>query len=453
MKINIQLDEQKRHDDGLADIEIEIPDIGVSRRLDLSFAELFNHCRVPDETVLDFLIVGSLVYVADKTIPRSTSFDFWTREIEIEFPVGDPVLWSGVSDNLEKTLNFLTGDTWKLSFRKRNNNLFVQPSRERKRRPLPQKLENIVAVSSLSGGTDSLTGALDLLEKNNRGVVHLIGHYDAPGAKKAQQKLFEAIRSTYAEKANLTQVRVSHRPLKAKEATLRSRSLVFMAIGIFAARAAGPEIPVFMPENGFIAMNLPLTPGRVGSCSTRTMHPFYLDSLRKTLVGLGIHNPIVNPLELKTKGECIAESSNFGLLRSIIGETVSCSHGTRKQHWMRRTKEIRNCGYCVPCIVRRAGMHKAGLDNGHTYGLDLCVGEINASDETDRANDLRAIINAVVQNRSVGEIQREIITVASVDRLTERAGMIKRGIEEVTIFLNEKGNEQVRRSISSNKSI
>ena len=87
-------------------------------------------------------------------------------------------------------------------------------------------------------------------------------------------------------------------------------------------------------------------------------------------------------------------------------------------------------------------MHKAGLDNGHTYGLDLCVGEIKASDETDRANDLRAIINAVVQNRSVGEIQREIITVASVDRLTERAGMIKRGIEEVTIFLNEKGNEQ-----------
>jgi hypothetical protein len=31
--------------------------------------------------------------------------------------------------------------------------------------------------------------------------------------------------------------------------------------------------------------------------------------------------------------------------------------------------------------------------------------------------------------------------------------MIKRGIEEVTIFLNEKGNEQVRRSISPNKMI
>lgn len=447
MKIDIHIDEHSRHDDGLAKIWIAIPDLSTSRDLDISFKTLFNHCRVPDELVLDLLIISSLSYVVDKTVARSASFDFWTRKFEIEFPVANPELWRTVSRNLEGSLSFLTGDIWKISFRKRNVKVFVEPSRERKRKALPEKLEDIKAVCSLSGGTDSLAGAIDLLENEGDGRIHLIGHYDAPGAKSAQQTLFAKLAESYPLKARLTQVRVSHKPVKANESTLRCRSLVFMAIGVFAARAAGPDIPVHMPENGFIAMNLPLTPARAGSCSTRTMHPFYLDSLRETLSGLGIRNPIVNPFELKTKGECLTESANFRLLRSVIDESVSCSHGTRKQTWVRRTKEIRNCGYCVPCIVRRAAMHKAGLDRGNRYGLDICTGEIKRDDENNRANDFRAVLNLIGSNKSIAEIQKEILAVAPVDRLTERAKVIERGIDEIRIFLNEKGDKKVRQVI------
>lgn len=447
MKIDIRIDEHRRRDDGLSRIWVEIPGVDVPRELDISFVELFNRCRVPDELVLDLLIVASLTYVVDKSVPRSSSFDFWTRELSIEFPVAEPTRWRKVSGNLERTLNFLTGDLWTISFRKRDPGLFIEPSRERKRKPLPEKLENIRAVCSLSGGTDSLAGAIGLLEEKGEGAVHLIGHYDAPGAKKAQQQLFSKVAGAYALKADLTQVRVSHKPVKAKESTLRSRSLVFMAIGLFAARAAGNEIPVYMPENGFIAMNLPLTPARAGSCSTRTMHPFYLDRLRETLLGLGIRNPIVNPLELKTKGECLTESPNLRLLKSAVDDSVSCSHGTRKQTWTRRAKEIRNCGYCVPCIVRRAAMHKAGIDRGDQYGLDICTGEIKYNDENGRANDLRAVLNLIVSNKATAEIQREILAVAPVDRLTERARVIEKGIGEIRTLLSEKGTKDVRRSI------
>lgn len=447
MKIEIHIDEHTRREDGLSRIFVEIPGPDVPRELDISFAELFNHCRVPDELVLDLLIVASLTYVVDKSVPRSSSFDFWTRELSIQFPVADPALWRKVSGNLEGALNFLTGDVWALSFKKREAGLFIAPSRERKRKPLPEKLENITAVCSLSGGTDSLAGAVELLESIGDGSIHLIGHYDAPGAKKAQQQLFSKLAEAYPLKADITQVRVSHKPVKAKESTLRSRSLVFMAIGLFAARAAGNKIPVYMPENGFIAMNLPLTPARAGSCSTRTMHPFYLDRLRETLSGLGIRNPIINPLELKTKGECLTESPNLRLLKSAIDESVSCSHGTRKQTWTRRAKEIRNCGYCVPCIVRRSAMHKAGLDRGDQYGLDICAGEIKYDDENGRANDLRAVLNLIVSNKSTAEIQREIIAVASVDRLTERAKVIERGVSEIRTLLSEKGNMEVHRAI------
>lgn len=447
MKIDIHIDEHNRHDDGLAKIWIAIPDLSTSRDLDISFKALFNRCRVPNELVTDLLIVSSLSYVVDKTVPRSASFDFWTRKFEIEFPVANPGLWKKVSGNLEGTLRFLTGDIWKISFRKRNAKVFVEPSRKRKRKALPEKLADIKAVCSLSGGTDSLAGAIDLLENEGEGRIHLVGHYDAPGAKKAQQTLFAKLAESYPLKASLTQVRVSHKPLKANESTLRSRSLVFMAIGVFAAQAAGPDIPVYMPENGFIAMNIPLTPARAGSCSTRTMHPFYLDSLEETLLGLGIRNPILNPFELKTKGECLTESANSRLLRSIIDESVSCSHGTRKQTWVRRTKEIRNCGYCVPCIVRRAAMHKAGLDRGDWYGLDICKGEIKHDDENNRANDLRAVLNLIVSKKSITEIQREILAVAPVDQLTERAKVIERGIDEIRILLNENGDKELRRII------
>lgn len=449
MKIDIRIDEHSRREDGLSRILVEIPGGDVPRELDISFAELFNRCRVPDELVLDLLIVASLTYVVDKSVPRTSSFDSWTRELSIEFPVAEPTRWRVASGNLERTLNFLTGDLWKISFRKRKPGLFIEPSRERKRKPLPEKLENIRAVCSLSGGTDSLAGAIGLLEEKGEGVIHLIGHYDAPGAKKAQQQLFSKIADAYPEMAHLTQARVSHKPVKAKESTLRSRSFVFMAIGIFAARAAGEEVPVYMPENGFIAMNLPLTPARAGSCSTRTMHPFYLDRLRETLSGLGIRNPIANPLELKSKGECLTESSNFRLLRSAIVDSVSCSHGTRKQTWVRRSKEIRNCGYCVPCIVRRAAMYKARMDRGDRYGLDICTGEIKHDDGNDRANDLRAVVNLIVSRKSIVEIEREIIAVAMVDRLTERAKVIERGVSEIRTFLSEKGNKEVRRAIGT----
>ena len=86
-------------------------------------------------------------------------------------------------------------------------------------------------------------------------------------------------------------------------------------------------------------------------------------------------------------------------------------------------------------------MHKAGLDNGDQYGIDVCLGEISCSDKSDRANDLRAILNLIVSNKSVNDLKRDIVTVAPVDRLVERAEMIKRGINELKKFLKEKGNK------------
>lgn len=140
--------------------------------------------------------------------------------------------------------------------------------------------------------------------------------------------------------------RASQRPRASAERTLRSRSIAFIGLGILAASAVGENVPLYTCENGLIALNPPLTPSRAGSCSTRTMHPFYLDGLRESLSRVGIINEIINPYSFMTKGEAILDCGNLPLVGSVLSMSASCSHGARRQVWTRKEK-TENCGYVV----------------------------------------------------------------------------------------------------------
>ena len=448
MNINIKIDETNRREDGLAQVIVDVPALELSVNLDLPFNPIYSRCGIPDDTTLDLLLVASLCYVIDKSVSRSkTAADFWTRNLNVEIPVSEPKKWQKVNTDLNQTLGFLTGDVWELSFRKRDEKLFKKPQPKKRRKSLPPTIQEIDAVCLFSGGVDSLIGAIDLLENNSLKGIHLIGHYDAPGAKKAQNDLFNKIALKYPQKVELLQVRVSHKSSRANENTLRSRSFVFIALGLYVTRAVSEETPLYMPENGFIAMNIPLTPSRAGSCSTRTMHPYYLDKVRVVLDKLGIKNPIVNPLELKTKGECISECSNLKFFSSLINESVSCSHPTKRQIWIRRDSSVKNCGYCVPCLIRRSAFHKSNLDSADYYGIDVCAGEINLGDRRDSANDFRAMLDALKSGKTAVDFQRDIMAVAFVDRLRERSQMIERGLAEVKSLIRDKSDKTFLRTI------
>ena len=188
MKINFQIDESNRHEDGLAAVMVKNPVSEMKYSLDIPFAEIYARCGIPDEMTLDLLLVASLCYVVDKTVPRSNSDiapDFWTRELEPEFPVRNPEKWSVIAGDLNQTLSFLTGDLWRVSFHKRKEELFIEPPPKKRRggRVPPIRLDDVDAVCSFSGGVDSLAGAINLLEDKNFTRIHLIGHYDAPGAR------------------------------------------------------------------------------------------------------------------------------------------------------------------------------------------------------------------------------------------------------------------------------
>jgi 7-cyano-7-deazaguanine synthase in queuosine biosynthesis len=346
---------------------------------------------------------------------------------------------------LDTALSFLSGDVWQTSFNPASHKAFVAPKRRRQRQVAdPNEPEAFHAVTLFSGGLDSLIGTLDFLEKYPDRNLILIGHYDSPGPKSQQRALYNSIKAKFPKRTKLVQVRVSQRPRKNVEPSLRSRSIIFLSLGLYVASQIGDDIPLITPENGMIALNLPLTPSRIGSCSTRTMHPFYLNTFRSVIRDLGLKNEIVNPLELKTKTECVTECRALSFLSALASKTVSCSHGTRRQEWKRRN--VANCGYCIPCLFRRASLHAVKLDIGKEYGIDVCADELTATSDVTSSEDLRALISGLRRFNTEADIRRAITTVAKVEPLESYVALVKRGLAQIRTWISEKGSISLRKA-------
>jgi 7-cyano-7-deazaguanine synthase in queuosine biosynthesis len=363
--------------------------------------------RAPREA-LDLFLLGAAVYCADKASQRDTTADVWTRDLSVELPVADVDSWSAAP--WRETLNFLTGDHWTLS-----------PYSE-SRSPLDgvhhvptsnTPVGDIDAVSLFSGGLDSLTGVIDLLEENPDSRLCLISHNEGDQASTAQQKLITALRSHYGEDrlevrslflrpapASASQAR----PLpNGRETTTRARSILFLTAGLALAASVGPNVPVYIPENGFIGINVPLTRARAGTFSTRTTHPQFLSLLRRAADDVGVRNPILNPFRLKTKGEILGGSRNPELLRQLAPDSISCSHPEAARYADRKQG---NCGYCFPCLIRRSSMAHVGWDSADGYAWDALSGKGLLERRTRRSADLRAVINGVYADRPDREVFR-----------------------------------------------
>src|SRR5262249_10254256 len=149
--------------------------------------------------------------------------------------------------------------------------------------------------------------------------------------------------------------------------------------------------PMYVPENGFIGINVPLTRSRVGSASTRTTHPHFMNQLGAAATAIGVPNPVLNPYRLRTKGEMLAESPNAELLRRMAPLSVSCSHPKPARYAGRKQA---HCGSCFPCLIRRASLAHVGWDDDESaYDVfDEHDITIPLNRRSLRGADLRAVI-------------------------------------------------------------
>lgn len=382
----------------------------------------------PLPVAVDLLNLATAVYSADVCTQRLTAYDRWTRDFRLFLPVGDPDRWSAASPLISRMLSFLSGDRWHVEFRPLANP--IPPFVKRKRSRPPTRP---TTVSLFSGGLDSFVGVLDLLEAG--GTVALVGHYSTGPTSNAQKSVSTALAAQYPNRTSLFRFFVRPPRLYGSlpEPSTRSRSILFLALGTLVASAFGNPLPLYVPENGLISLNVPLTPARSGTLSTRTTHPYFIGLFRELLRLIGLNTTIETPYRFQTKGEMLAGAANSAVLRAVAPKTLSCSHPDVGRY--QRVSPGRHCGYCVPCLIRRASMSHIGADIADDYLIDVLRSPPSSGTQTGK--DFRAFEMALARHANGPGSLFDVLNSGPLppDDATAYAGVYERGLEEVRRFL------------------
>lgn len=340
---------------------------------DVSYYEFLKCLRKlrlrPSEVAMDLFVIACSVYAADTRLKREEfGEDSWTRIIDLYIAVSNPDLWNAQKTLLQKIFRFLTGDLWSLTFRNRKNLPTISPHSNRMDYKMPYQTDT---VCLFSGGMDSFIGAIDLLENDIRPL--LIGHSKSADVAPYQKKCANALAANYASiNPERIHAHISVRKenlFNSIDKTERGRSFMFLTLGAICASSLTAYSRLIIPENGMISLNLPLTPLRVGSHSTRTTHPHYLQMIQELFNQIGLNVTLNNPYQFKTKGEMLNECQNAALVAST--ETMSCSHPAAGRYLGGVGSASKHCGYCVPCIIRQASFRFANMNDPMGYRVDI----------------------------------------------------------------------------------
>lgn len=384
----------------------------------------------PTPSAVDLLQLAIAAYSADLRVPRAKAPDRWTRDLQLYLPVVDPSKWERARETLIRFLAFLTGDRWELHFRPRS-------APEPRADGVAPSTSTPTVVSLFSGGLDSFAGAVDLLEQHP--LVALVGHYADGRASQAQINARAHLEGSYEDQTWLFRfwVQPPSFPEGGREPTQRSRSILFLALGTLTADAIGTGTPLVVPENGYISLNVPLTPARTGSLSTRTTHPYLMALYRELLAELGLTVPIEMPYQFATKGEMLRNSRNPVVLQAGAHWTLSCAHPGVGRYAGGRPDQ--HCGYCVPCIIRRASLKAAGVIDTDYFRNILTD---PPTPDSERGRDLRAFLMATARLRGAPPY-RFFFDVLHTGPLSQRpdevqqyAAVYQRGVDEVRAFLD-----------------
>jgi 7-cyano-7-deazaguanine synthase in queuosine biosynthesis len=386
------------------------------------------------------LAFGSAVYCVDKLSLRNQSADGWTRELPVEISGHGTEPLQAVAADLEQLLEFLTGDHWALD---------ISPRKSKKAQAAVEVPGDFETVCLFSGGLDSLCGAIDILEQGKSAC--LLSHHEGGIISGSQTRLAQRLTDHYGvDRVHHEQIwigpapphpdQATQLPPDDREETTRSRSLLFILAGVALASSVGETTPLNIPENGFIGINVPLVGSRLGSLSTRTTHPHFMAALARILKTLGFETPLVNPYRLQTKGEVVTNCSNPSLLKDLAPLSISCAH-PQAARWSGLPQG--NCGYCFPCLIRRAALFKAGWDSGSAYAFDVLTNPSTLDEQSDRSADFRALLFGLSREPSPLEVFRS-------GAIPEGEGadfddVFRRGRDEIREWLQDGASKGIRK--------
>ena len=379
----------------------------------------------PSTRAIDLVSIALAVTAADRFVLRSNSDTNWSREIRVHLPLARPMPWNKVKQELATTLNFLSGDVWSFEFER--GGMEPPPSQKVKGFKQTIDLRKGDCVALFSGGLDSTVHAIQALEKGAKPI--LVSH-----SPRGDQKVQNLVANRLPKRLQHLSVNTWPNSDRKSEDSMRARSFLFIVLAAFVCdlkhKFTGNKTALIVPENGLIALNAPLTPRRTGSQSTRTTHPHYFRGLQSVFDVAHIHATITNPFELQTKGEMVASLQRNDLFNDVASLTISCGK------WKRASRQ---CGRCVPCLIRRAALYAGDIDDRTDYISDNLSLVLNNEDHRD---DLVALMSAV-RRLGTRDLTRWVTQAGPLPTAQIRRNALldvhKRGLLEVGQFLKDSG--------------
>lgn len=304
------------------------------------------------DPAIDLVRLATAALIADRRTRRPST---WSREIRLRVHARDPSSWTDGVETVTALLQFLSGDVWEVEL--------VADTGDPPAVEVELLGEQAYDTAALfSGGLDSFCGAL--ISESGGGRQYYVSQRDNPTVAGSQNSSGAWLRDTVSEDFSPLAITLAQAQ-DVVEGTSRTRSLLFLALGVAAAEARGAPT-LLVPENGFTSLNPPLRPDRSGPLSTRSTHPyaFALFNLLRDQVGIKI--AVENPYAWLTKGELVALASQARKdVAAGFAKTLSCAkldgrlYKGGNQNW--------NCGLCVACIIRRGAIAAAGVEDQTPY--------------------------------------------------------------------------------------
>lgn len=316
--------------------------------VDASIDPWLTQLGAVEPAAVDLVRISNAMLLADRLSPRDAG---WTRSMSLRVPVLDPKQWGEALPILGELIHFVSGDDWRLELTEEVS------SAPRKASTVP----GASAISLFSGGLDSFSSAA-AHGSGEEGVVYL-SHRDGNSLVIASQNRASEWLTSIRPDFGAMPITLGQREAVA-ERSMRSRALLFVALGVAAASARGAD-KVLIPENGFTSLNPPLTANRGGSLSTRSTHPRTLWLVNRVLDSVALPVRVENPHEWQTKGEIVGVSaSDIPTIAEGVATTLSCSKLDAR---FCKANPTWNCGLCFACIVRRGAVLAAGLKDETEY--------------------------------------------------------------------------------------
>lgn len=324
----------------------------IGRDLIINLERLSRYCLVDLQPIEDdLLLVAGAVAFADRVVSRRSSIA-WRRNLRVAVPVHDPDKWQErmLYRKLISTLDYVTGDNWEFSFKRRQSQTNVKPQA---RLAIPNEFS---LVMPFSDGLDSFAVARLINAEHPTTPLILVttGNHKNRALDRSNSELN---RMLYRVAIPFT-LSARRRNARHREASYRSRAFVFGVVAGIAAHQLGAN-RIYVAESGQGSLGPWLAPVGNEAPDVR-MHPSFtarLSSFLNCTLGSSISH--VHPQLWQTKGETLKKLNNLGLADEWW-LTSSCA---RDQRYVFLENRKIQCGVCAGCLLRRQSLLAADLSS------------------------------------------------------------------------------------------